>query len=83
MADPRMTNAGERHVAGAELRAIVAALPRVQRAALTLTKLQDLSLAEASRRSGISAGSLKVATFRAVRTIRERLAVEVPSASPA
>lgn len=75
IADPEMAEAAERHVAGRELRAAVAALPRVQRTAVTLTKFEDLSLGEASARSGISAGALKVATFRAVRAIRARLAV--------
>lgn len=75
LADPAMETAAERHVAGRELRAIVATLSPVQRTALVLTKFEDLSLAEASQRSGISAGALKVATFRAVRAIRARLSV--------
>lgn len=63
-----------RHVLREELRAIVDSLPRVQRLALRLTKLEDLSLAEASARTGVSIGALKVACFRGVRTLRQRLA---------
>jgi RNA polymerase sigma-70 factor (ECF subfamily) len=54
---------------------MVAALPPVQRAALTLTKIEDHSLAEASARSGHSVGALKLACFRGVRALRRRLAV--------
>ncbi len=73
IADPRQDHHGERAVAGSQLRALVAMLPPVQRTAIALTKLEDLSLTEASARSGISVGALKVATFRAVRTMRARL----------
>jgi RNA polymerase sigma-70 factor (ECF subfamily) len=72
---PWAEDGGDRRVAGGELRAAVAALPRAQRIALTLAKLQDLPLAEASARSGLSVGALKVATHRAVRTLRLRLGV--------
>jgi RNA polymerase sigma-70 factor (ECF subfamily) len=57
------------------LRAAVAALPASQRIALDLAKLQDLSLAEASARSGLSIAALKVATHRALRSLRRRLGV--------
>src|SRR5690606_26216717 len=56
---------GEARLAAAELRAAVAELPQSQRTALRLAKLEDLSLAEASARSGLSVGALKVATHRA------------------
>ena len=56
----------------AELQAAIAALPAVQRSALELTKLKELSLAEASAVSGQSVGSLKVATHRAVAALRRR-----------
>ena len=64
---------GEAQVAAAQLRAAVAELPESQRAALLLAKLEGLSLAEASARSGLSVGALKVATHRALRTLRRRL----------
>jgi RNA polymerase sigma-70 factor (ECF subfamily) len=54
----------------------VAALPQAQRTALGLAKLEDLPLAEASTRSGMSVGALKVATHRAVKALRKRLGVE-------
>lgn len=69
-------NRGEERVAAAELRAAVAELPEAQRTALGLAKLQDLPLAEASARSGMSVGALKVATHRAVKALRKRLGVE-------
>jgi RNA polymerase sigma-70 factor (ECF subfamily) len=69
-------NHGEEKVASAELRAAVAELPQAQRTALGLAKLEDLPLAEASARSGMSVGSLKVATHRAMKALRKRLGVE-------
>ncbi|RAI58145.1 sigma-70 family RNA polymerase sigma factor [Roseicella frigidaeris] len=69
-----LANQGEARVAAAELRAAVAELPPAQRTALGLAKLEDLPLAEASARSGMSVGALKVATHRAVRALRRRLA---------
>jgi RNA polymerase sigma-70 factor (ECF subfamily) len=69
-------NKAEARVASAELRAAVAALPQAQRTALGLAKLEDLPLAEASARSGMSVGALKVATHRAVKALRKRLGGE-------
>ena len=59
--------------AAAKLRDAVQELPESQRTALGLTKLQDLSLQEASARSGMSVGAIKVATHRAMQTLRRRL----------
>lgn len=67
---------GEERIAGRQLRAAVAELPESQRTALRLAKLEDLPLAEASRRSGLSIGALKVATHRALRSLRRRLGAE-------
>ena len=69
-------NAGEERLAAKQLRDAVTELPESQRQALTLTRLQDLSLAEASARSGLSVGALKVASHRALRTLRIRLGVK-------
>jgi RNA polymerase sigma-70 factor, ECF subfamily len=69
-------NQGEARVAAAELRAAVAELPQAQRTALGLAKLEDLPLAEARARSGMSVGALKVATHRAVKALRKRLGAE-------
>jgi len=54
------------------LREAVEALPESQRTALRLAKLQDLPLAEAAARSGLSVGALKVATHRALHSLRRR-----------
>ncbi len=63
----------ERSLARAELRAALAALPPSQATALRLAKIEELSLAEASARSGLSIGALKVATHRAIGSLRKRL----------
>lgn len=62
--------------AAADLRRAVEDLPAAQRTALGLTKIETLSLAEASARSGMSVGALKVATHRALRSLRRRFGVE-------
>ncbi|WP_137125343.1 sigma-70 family RNA polymerase sigma factor [Roseomonas sp. HF4] len=67
---------GEDRIAGRQLRDAVAELPESQRTALRLAKLEDLPLAEAAARSGLSVGALKVATHRALKTLRRRLGVE-------
>jgi RNA polymerase sigma-70 factor (ECF subfamily) len=59
--------------AAASLRQAVDGLPAAQRTALGLTKIEGLSLAEASRRSGMTVGALKVATHRALQSLRRRL----------
>jgi RNA polymerase sigma-70 factor (ECF subfamily) len=65
----------EARLSARRLREAVAELPQSQRTALHLAKLEDLPLAEASARSGLSVGALKVATHRAMRTLRRRLGV--------
>jgi RNA polymerase sigma-70 factor (ECF subfamily) len=65
----------EQKLAARHLREAVAELPESQRTALRLAKLEDLPLAEASARSGLSVGALKVATHRALRTLRKRFGV--------
>ncbi len=67
---------GEDRIAGRELREAVAELPESQRTALRLAKLEDLPLAEAAARSGLSVGALKVATHRALKTLRRRFGAE-------
>jgi len=67
---------GEDRIAGRQLREAVAELPESQRTALRLAKLEDLPLAEAAQRSGLSVGALKVATHRALKTLRRRLGAE-------
>ena len=67
--------AAEQALAARHLRDAVAGLPESQRTALRLAKLEDLPLAEASARSGLSIGALKVATHRAMRSLRRRFGV--------
>jgi RNA polymerase sigma-70 factor (ECF subfamily) len=65
-------NAEER-MAASQLRDAVAELSPAQRIALRLTKIEQLSLQEASARSGMSVGALKVATHRALHALRKRM----------
>jgi len=67
------TRGADTSAADAQLRRAVADLPPAQRTALSLTKIEDLPLTEAAARSGMSVGALKVATHRAIRTLRRRL----------
>ncbi len=71
IAAPERENA-EAAASASQLRRAVAELPPAQRAALSLTKIQDLPLTDAAARSGMGVGALKVATHRAVRTLRRR-----------
>jgi RNA polymerase sigma factor (sigma-70 family) len=58
----------------AALQEAVRALPEQQRQAIELLKLKELSLKEAARVSGTSIGALKVATHRAMASLRLTLA---------
>lgn len=51
----------------------VHALPTGQRQAIELLKLREMSLREASATTGLSVGALKVATHRAIATLRRAL----------
>jgi RNA polymerase sigma-70 factor (ECF subfamily) len=55
------------------LRAAIAKLPAGQRQAVEMVKLQELSLKEASARTGQSETALKVAVHRAVKKLRTLL----------
>lgn len=55
------------------LREAVASLPAGQRQAVSMLKLQEMSLKEASARSGMSVVALKVATHRALKSLRKIL----------
>ncbi|MFX8933911.1 sigma factor-like helix-turn-helix DNA-binding protein, partial [Acinetobacter baumannii] len=48
-------------------------LPDEQREAIRMLKLNEMSLKEAAAASGRSVGALKVATHRAIRTLRQLL----------
>lgn len=54
------------------LREAIEALPRGQREAIQMLKLREMSLKEAARASGTTIGALKVATHRAMATLRKR-----------
>lgn len=60
------------------LRAAIERLPDTQRQAITLLKLKEMSLKEAAAASGSSIAALKVATHRAVRSLRAMLGERNP-----
>jgi RNA polymerase sigma-70 factor (ECF subfamily) len=53
------------------LRQAIERLPHGQREAIRLLKLQEMSLKEAATASGTSVGALKVATHRAMKSLRK------------
>jgi len=55
------------------LRAAIEALPFAQRQAIEMLKLGEMSLKEAAAASGMSIAALKVATHRALGTLRKML----------
>lgn len=55
------------------LRDAVAQLPDAQRRAITMLKIEEKSLKEASAATGMSIVALKVSTHRAVKTLRKLL----------
>ncbi len=57
------------------LKKAIGELPRVQRQAIRLLKLKEMSLQEAASYTGTSIASLKVATFRALNSLRRRVDV--------
>lgn len=57
-------------IAAADLRGIVELLPQRQRTAVELLKLREMSLKEASLASGMSVAALKVASHRALKSLR-------------
>ncbi len=57
----------------AALHAAITALPHEQREAIGLLKLKEMSLKEAAAISGRSISALKVATHRAIKSLRKRL----------
>jgi RNA polymerase sigma-70 factor (ECF subfamily) len=58
------------------LRDAVRALPEGQRRAIELLKLRELSLREAASMTGSSESALKVATHRALNTLRKKLGAD-------
>jgi RNA polymerase sigma-70 factor (ECF subfamily) len=54
----------------ADLHQAISALPRAQRDAIRMLKLQEMSLKEASAASGMSVTALKVATHRGIKALK-------------
>lgn len=75
-ADPGANSEQERRDWSGALSGAIAALPDRQRRAVELTKLREMSLAEASQASGMSIGALKVNVHRAIKAMRKRLTGE-------
>ena len=75
-ADPGANSEQERRDWSGTLSGALAALPERQRQAVELTKLRELSLAEASAASGMSIGALKTNVHRAIKAMRRRLTGE-------
>ncbi len=75
-ADPRANRDMEVGHRTAGLASAIAALPEGQREAVTLLKVQEMSLQEASRASGKSVAALKVNVHRAIKALRARLTGE-------
>ncbi len=72
-ADPRANKEMQAGDDAAGLAAAIAALPERQREAVTLLKLKEMSLAEASQATGTSIAALKVNVHRAIKALRVRL----------
>jgi RNA polymerase sigma-70 factor (ECF subfamily) len=70
------TNPPERAGEARRLHAAIAELPAGQRQAVELLRLQEMSLKEASAKSGQSETALKVAMHRAVKRLRALLGEE-------
>src|SRR4051812_47114922 len=70
------TNPPERASESRRLHAAIAELPEGQRRAVELLRLQEMSLKEASAKSGQSETALKVAMHRAVKRLRMLLGEE-------
>ena len=71
---PPQTNIVEETSDGHALRNAIEQLPTGQREAIRLLKLEELSLKEAAGKSGMSIAALKVATHRALKSLREYFA---------
>jgi RNA polymerase sigma factor (sigma-70 family) len=71
--DPAANRGVEVYTATEGLSEAVAALPPQQREAIELLKLREMSLVEASARSGRSVAALKVNVHRAIKSLRKRL----------
>lgn len=73
LADPDASAAFEQIEDQSQFAAALAALPRQQRAVIVLRYWQDLSEAEVADMLGCSVGTVKKATWRALKTMRAHL----------
>ncbi len=71
---PPQTNIVEQASGERALRKAIEQLPPGQREAIRLMKLEELSLKEAAVKSGMSIAALKVATHRALKSLRKQFA---------
>jgi RNA polymerase sigma-70 factor (ECF subfamily) len=71
--DPATNLEGQDPLASGDLKVALKQLPADQQQAITLLKLNELSLKEAAAISGRSVASLKVATHRAIKKLRHLL----------
>lgn len=67
------TNSIEAESEARTLRDAVSQLPEAQRQAVTMLKLEEKSLAEASAATGLSIAALKVSSHRALKNLRKLL----------
>ena len=71
--DAANLHSGDASADSAALHAAIATLAPDQRLAINLLKLKEMSLKEAALASGRSVSALKVATHRAIKSLRKRL----------
>ena len=70
VAEPPEQRADTSNTAAPELSAVLAQLPRDQREAFSMLKLDGLSVDAAAARAGISVGALKVRAHRAYKSLK-------------
>ena len=77
-ADQAANTEDEEAFDGREIHAAVAGLPKAQRTAIELLKLNEMSLKEAAARTGMTETALKVATHRGMKTLRRLFGKDSP-----
>lgn len=69
MEDTLPAEASEEMLANVDLRSLLGELPQAQRAAIEMTKLEGLSVVQASARTGISESAIKVQVHRGLKRL--------------
>lgn len=69
IADHEMPYQSDEQGTGRDLMTLVSQLPKAQQDALMLTKIEGLSMQEASQRTGVSVAALKVQVHRALKRL--------------